>query len=100
MAGKIGNKGGRRKSAYQEKADATRLFDAYFGENNLAEISKRIESGKFSIWDRVLYLALGGNERMLSVLTSKAFPDRIEPPDGEEYYTIIVKGRKNSRTPR
>jgi len=47
----VGNPGGGRKSAYQEKADAEMLHKIFFGEHTEEEIRNLLKKGKYSIKD-------------------------------------------------
>lgn len=70
-----------RKSAYQEKADAQFLADAFFGKIDQEEIETAIRSGKFSIKERFLLTAMEGEPRILNALFAKLFPDKMEIKD-------------------
>ena len=77
--GNPGNKGGGRKSAYQEQADAKTLAKMYFDAKGADELQKRIESGgKFSIKDRHMLNALEGDQKAITPIFQKLFPDKIE----------------------
>lgn len=100
MPGQRGNPGGGRKSAYQEKADAEKLFDAFFGIVDQKEIESRIQSGRFSIWDRVVLTALEGDGRILQSLINRAFPEKLEHSGQVAIVPIeIVRGKENNNTP-
>jgi hypothetical protein len=80
-----GNKNGRgnhnsgRKSAYQERADALTLERMYFDTQEAEEVRRRIESGgEFSIKDRHVLNALEGDQKAITPIFNKVFPDRIE----------------------
>lgn len=75
--GKIGNKGGGRKTAYVEEDNAKKLLDAYFNGVSQADLEKKIESGNFSIWDRTVLCALEGDTKILNLLGQKVFPDQL-----------------------
>lgn len=72
-----GNKGGGRKSAYQERADAQFLWSIFTDAKAMAELDKRVKSGRFSILDRMVLAALMGNERHISDIFKKLFPDNM-----------------------
>lgn len=76
--GNPGNKGGGRKSAYQEKADAESLHRALFNKHNQEELESTIRSGEFSLWDRIILNGMEGDTKILNNLTNKAFPDKFE----------------------
>ena len=69
--------GSGRRSAFHEKADAEVLWAAFTQPQSSAELKARIDSGTFSLMDRLVAMAHEGNERILCMLTSKLFPDRV-----------------------
>ena len=87
-----GNKGGGRKSAYQEARDAKFLEQIWEGDYDEAELKKVINSktGKKRGAKHVFaMLALTGNEKVLNKLVDKlfankqdiTFDDRRDDPD-------------------
>ena len=83
MGAKKGNKNGRgnhnsgRKSAYQERMDAEFLIKLFSKDSNIRTISKKIATGKYSIKDVFISKAMSGNERFVSDMFKKIFPDNI-----------------------
>lgn len=82
--GNPGNKGNTtkgprkgRSSAYQEQADAKELFEMFFGEHSVEEIQAKIATKKYSIKTLMLLKAMGGNERFVSDMFKKVFPDNV-----------------------
>lgn len=73
--GMKGNKGGGRKSAYQELADATEAHKMFFEEQDQAELETKIQSGKFSLADRAKLNGMEGDTVILSNVMRKALPD-------------------------
>lgn len=73
-----GNKGGGRKSKYQEMQDATFLWDIFLNKYSTEEIKKKLRRGKFSVKDMWISKLVGGNDKLLAMLVHKLFPDRIE----------------------
>ena len=73
----LGNKGGGRKSAYQEKADAETLHKMFFDIINKDDIKQYIKEGNTSLMDIFIAKGLGGNEKILIELFKKIFPDNI-----------------------
>lgn len=71
----VGNKGGGRKSAYQEMADATEAFDIFFGEQDQEVLEEKIRSGKFSLADRLKLTGMEGDTVVLVTALKKAVPD-------------------------
>ena len=72
----VGNRGGARKSAYQEHADAVMLEQMFLQEMSKEEVQKKLASGKYSLKEVFVSKAFAGNERMLIALFSKLFPDQ------------------------
>lgn len=70
-----GNKGGGRKSAYQELADATEAFRIFFDEQDQEELERKIQSGKFSLADRLKLTGMEGDTAILLGTLKKAVPD-------------------------
>jgi len=75
--GNPGNKGGGRKSAYQEKADAAFLWEVFTKQLDKEEL-KEILKGNHSIKDAWIAKALSGNERFINQIVHKLFPDKQE----------------------
>lgn len=75
--GNPGNKGGGRKSAYQERADAETLHRMYFDTAPQEEIEEKIRQGKASLKDRHILVGLEGDARVLNTIFNKVFPDKI-----------------------
>ena len=74
--GKKGKSG--RKSAYQELADAKYLGELWRKSRDIEEVKAQINSGKRSGELMWLSKMLEGNERFLSDLFKKLFPDQID----------------------
>ena len=73
----VGNKGGGRKSAYQENADATLLREMFLNPMSREEIQAKLKSGKYSLKDLFVSKGYAGNERVLLALFHKYFPDDL-----------------------
>lgn len=95
--GKKGNRGGGRKSAYQEQLDAQQLYKAFFEEQDVGAIVAKIQSGKFSIFDRAKALGLAGKERVIMGMLNKLVPD-LARFDGKVETTSA--GDPSTLTPR
>lgn len=93
MAGVKGNRGGGRKGKYQEKADAEKLFSAFFGDNTQEVLESKVRSGVFSIWDRVVLTAMEGDTKILQALMAKAFPDSLNI-HGDVIVPVTIKRQK------
>ncbi len=86
MAGVKGIKNGRgakgrsgRKSAFQEQADAQWLSANFFGKVKLQELKAKIESGNFSLAERLVFLAADDkNLKPLLAIFAKLFPDVVK----------------------
>lgn len=74
----LGNKGGGRKSAYQERADARDADSMFYNEMNQEELERKIASGKFSIKDRLVLTAMEGDSIILSKVLQKVLPDKLK----------------------
>lgn len=74
--GKKGRSG--RKSAYREKADAEMLWRLFMEEMSKDEIKEKLASGKYSIKDVFVSKAFAGNERFITQMVQKLFPDKVE----------------------
>lgn len=70
-----GNKGGGRKSAYQELADATEAYKLLFEEQDQEELEKKITSGKFAVVDRIKLTAMEGDSNVMLGIMKKALPE-------------------------
>ena len=73
----LGNKGGGRKSAYQEKADVETLHKMFFDVLSKEDVKQYIKEGKYSLMDVFLSKGFGGNDKILIELFKKIFPDNI-----------------------
>ena len=74
----VGNKGGARKSYAQEKANYEMLEQIFLNEINKEEVQKKLASGKYSLKDVFVSKAFAGNERILSEIFRKLFPDKFD----------------------
>lgn len=90
--GKLGNKGGGRKSAYQERAAAKDVETLFFGNINQEELEAKIRSGVFSVKDRYLLTAMEGDTKVLTSLSNKALPDKVELSGDSENPVQIEHG--------
>lgn len=75
--GTKGNKGGGRKSAYAELADAQTLHRMYFETPPQEELEKKIASGNATLKDRHLLTAMEGDVKALNAIFAKVFPDKL-----------------------
>jgi hypothetical protein len=73
----VGNKGGGRKSAYQENADAAMLREMFLTPMSRDEVQTKLKSGKYSLKDLFVSKGYAGNERVLLALFHKYFPDDL-----------------------
>jgi hypothetical protein len=73
----VGNKGGGRKSAYQENADASMLREMFLTPMSRDEVQAKLKSGKYSLKDLFVSKGYTGNERVLLALFHKYFPDDL-----------------------
>lgn len=91
----VGNKGGGRKSAYQENADASMLREMFLNPMSRDEVQAKLKSGKYSLKDLFVSKGYAGNERVLLALFHKYFPDDLlvnrQPDEGESVTQDAVK---------
>ncbi len=73
----VGNRGGGRKSAYQEGADAAMLREMFLTPMSREEVQAKLKSGKYSLKDLFVSKGYTGNERVLLALFHKFFPDDL-----------------------
>lgn len=73
-----------RKSAYQEKQDATWHAEKWELDQYRKELERKIASGVYSVRDMFLYKALDGNERILTIFANKLLPDLVKHSGDEE----------------
>jgi hypothetical protein len=89
----VGNKGGGRKSAYQEMQDASEAFKMFFDEANQEELEAKIQSGKFSLADRFKLTGMEGDTNVLVTTFKKVVPDLAKlEHTGKDGGTIEVEG--------
>jgi hypothetical protein len=88
----VGNKGGGRKSAYQENADASMLREMFLTPMSRDEVQAKLKSGKYSLKDLFVSKGYAGNERVLLALFHKYFPDDLlvnrQTDEGEAGVTL------------
>ena len=101
----VGNKGGGRKSAYQEGADAAMLREMFLAPMSRDEVQAKLKSGKYSLKDLFVSKGYTGNERVLLALFNKNFPDdlltaesRKADADGTGLTTDAVKSVEDVMT--
>ena len=83
--GNPGNKGGGRKSAYQERANADFLAELFFKQHTKEEIGNMLKKGKYSVSDVMLTKAFSGDMRAILPIFNKLFPDTINMRTGFEF---------------
>ena len=72
-----GNKGGARKSAYQERADAELLWRLFTEKMDRDEVMKVAKTGNYSILESFLAKAMAGSDKHQIEMFKKCFPDNI-----------------------
>ncbi len=77
--GKKGRSG--RKSLKIERATFEVLEKMYFNPPSQDEIEQRVRTGKFSIKDRHILNALEGDQKAITPIFAKLFPDKMEVKD-------------------
>lgn len=71
----LGNRGGGRKSAYEEARDAEWLKQVWNQDTDVLALQKKIETGRHSLRDQFLAMALAGDVRALKIVADKILPD-------------------------
>lgn len=87
MAGIPGNRGGGRKSAYQERQDAEWLASVWTGDIDRAALAAKVASKRHSVRDVYLFKALMGNDKILASMADKILPDKIDLNSNAILYT-------------
>ena len=64
--GNPGNKGGGRKSAYEEEGRAEMLVEAFFEKMNVEEMKEKLTAEDRSIWEVWIAKGLAGNEKVMA----------------------------------
>ena len=71
----LGNRGGGRKSAYEEIRDSEWLKQVWSQDTDVLAVQKKIETGKHSLRDQFLAKALAGDVRALKIIADKILPN-------------------------
>jgi type VI protein secretion system component Hcp len=96
--GNPGNRGGGRKSAYQENADAKAFHDLFFKAQSQEAIETKIHNGKFSLMDRYALNGMEGDTRVLNKIVDKLLPDGIDlRSNGETLATATLTTLTNEQ---
>lgn len=93
----LGNKGGGRKSAYQELADATEAYRIFFAEHSQAEIEEKIASGHFSLADRFILTGMEGDTAVINKAYHKAVPDAVDITSGGKPLAVSLATMTNEQ---
>ena len=88
-----GNKGGGRKSAYQERKDASFLWDIWLNPIKIDEINSRIKQRECSISDLFIAKALSGSENVIMAIFNKLYPDNLNLRDPDGAFAGIISER-------
>ena len=95
--GKKGRSG--RKSAYEEKTRAKLLADAFFSMDNYEDLRKKYNKEALTLWEQMIYDAHSGNDKYLTEMFKKLFPDKVEqkdiPNEEMEEVRLLLKDRIN-----
>jgi hypothetical protein len=76
--GNPGNKGGGRKSAYQEMIDAQDLIDIWNGKKTKKKLDKILRSGKFGVKHVLAAKCMSGNPQLIAKMMDKIFATKTE----------------------
>lgn len=75
----LGNRGGGRKSAYDEIKEAEWLTEAWNCDQDVESLRKKIEDEKtYSVRDMLLWKALNGSEAVLKRFADAIFPGKVD----------------------
>ena len=86
-----GNKGGGRKSAYEEVSDATWLCSVWNTEQDYSALKEKVETTKsYSVKDMMLWRALNGDTQLLKAMADKMLPDKQDARSETHQNTIQV----------
>lgn len=80
----LGNRGGGRKSAFEEMKEAKWLKTVWNRDFDVGSLQKKVESGTYSVRDIFLLNALSGQPAALKVMADKILPGRDEMKDKRE----------------
>lgn len=96
MPGQIGNPGGGRKSAYQEKVRAEFLSELWDDEQAIEKLKAQIQSGTYAAKHIFALKVLSGNEPLLKELVRKLFPDLHDlTSKGNELKGLVYLPQRN-----
>ncbi|MCK4522392.1 MAG: hypothetical protein KAU20_07505 [Nanoarchaeota archaeon] len=95
----LGNKGGGRKSAYQEKADAEVLHEMFFGLVKGRSIKKKIKTGNYSLKDKFVEQCYEGNQKILIEIFKKIFPEKYEHEFKKPVNITVTRGGDSPKGP-
>ena len=73
-----GNRGGRRKSAYEEMRDAIWHKEKWEIETDVPVLQDKLKTGTYSVRDVFLAKALQGNDKILCVFANKLLADLVD----------------------
>lgn len=73
----VGNKGGGDHSYAAEKANYEMLEKMFLNEIAKEDVQKKLASGKYSLKDVWVSKGFAGNEKVLTEIFKKLFPDNI-----------------------
>ena len=93
--GNPGNRGGGRKSAYQEKADAQFLLDFFFKKHTKVELKEMLEKGHYSVSEVMLTKAYAGDMKAILAVFNKLFPDTLNVQGGLDFDFTDDRKQKN-----
>lgn len=94
-----GNKGGSRKSAYDEVQDAEWHHFAWQKDTNLKQLRKKIKSGVYSGRDMAALMLLEGNKYIVAKFLDKLVPSKEDPGGDINFiFNMINYGDKDRLT--
>lgn len=107
--GSLGNKGGSRKSLFDERKDAEWMEFVWKNEHDVEKLEKKVGSKRYSGRDVVALKLLQGNDRLMAKFMDKLVPDlsRFVDKDNndvsmfstmsdDQLYAIIKRGKSEA----
>ncbi len=88
----VGNRGGGRKTAIQERRDVEFFRAIWNGEFSEAKLKRIIKSGKYGSKHVFAAKCMAGNARALNKLVDKLYPNGIGA-------TVVTSKSDNSKSP-
>lgn len=85
----LGNKGGGRKSMYEERQDALWHEDIWKHEQDIDALIDKVRSRKYAGRDIAALKLLQGNERLIAKFMDKLVPTKLDVTSGGKPIPIL-----------